>query len=147
MHHIPPSSGPRGGLSHASLAVILAALVTGCGSSTPLAPSAQPIHASGQGAAHSTDGSTARGTSSSGGASSGTTSAAAVTIALARCMRSHGVPRFPNPNSRTGLFAPGSGVDPGSAAFQSALNGPCRSVAPQAWLSSGPTSGTVGGGS
>jgi hypothetical protein len=60
-------------------------------------------------------------------------------LALARCMRAHGVPGFPDPGGRVG---PGSGADPASPAFQSAINGPCRSVAPAAWVSSGQVSGS-----
>jgi hypothetical protein len=70
-----------------------------------------------------------------------------VTIAFARCMRSHGVPNFPNPTGRSGLLGPSSGADLGSPRFQSALNGPCRSLAPPAWVSSGPVSIAGGGGS
>ncbi|HLK00184.1 MAG TPA: hypothetical protein VKU39_09785 [Streptosporangiaceae bacterium] len=58
--------------------------------------------------------------------------------AFARCMRAHGVPKFPDPGGQLG---PGSGADPASAAFQAALNGPCRSLAPPAWVSSGQVSG------
>jgi hypothetical protein len=66
--------------------------------------------------------------------------ATAVTFSLqfAQCMRAHGVPKFPDPqDAKAGWLAPGSGVDPGSAEFQGAINGPCRSLAPAAWLSNG----------
>ena len=59
--------------------------------------------------------------------------------ALARCMRAHGVPKFPDPGGQLG---PGSGADPASPVFQAAINGPCRSVAPAAWVSSGQVSGS-----
>jgi hypothetical protein len=63
------------------------------------------------------------------------------TAAFARCMRAHGVPNFPDPNGRSGQLGPDSGVDPGSPAYLAALNGPCRSLAPPAWLdSTGPGS-------
>jgi hypothetical protein len=49
-------------------------------------------------------------------------------VAMAVCMRSHGVPNFPDPTVRTGpmggvgiqLGPPGGSVDPGSPAFQAA---------------------------
>ena len=61
---------------------------------------------------------------------SGSRSTSSYTAGFARCMRANGVPSFPDPNA---------------PAFQSALNGPCRSLAPQSWLASGPV--TNGGGS
>jgi len=60
-----------------------------------------------------------------------------LSLAFARCMRAHGVPKFPDPGGHLG---PGSGADPASQAFQDAVNGPCRPLAPQAWLSSGQVS-------
>ena len=67
---------------------------------------------------------------------------------FARCMREHGVPNFPDPNGQAGQLAPNSGIDPASPKFQSALNGPCKSLAPAAWLASdsGPDSLPGGGG-
>jgi hypothetical protein len=48
----------------------------------------------------------------------------ATAIKFARCMRSHGVPNFPDPQVVSGhmtmQFSPGSGIDPNSPAFQSA---------------------------
>lgn len=50
-------------------------------------------------------------------------------LAMARCMRSHGVPNFPDPIVETGpgghgigirIGGPGSGLDPSSPAFQAA---------------------------
>lgn len=42
-------------------------------------------------------------------------------LAFARCMRSHGVPNFPDPTPGHGVqIGAGSGVDPSSPAFQSA---------------------------
>jgi hypothetical protein len=66
-------------------------------------------------------------------------------IAFAQCMRAHGVPNFPDPNGHGGQLGPASGIDPTAPAFQSAINGRCRSVAPPAWVSSGAASS--GGGS
>ena len=53
---------------------------------------------------------------------------------FAECMRAHGVSNLPDPN---GSAVP-SGVDPASPAYQAALNGPCKSLAPPGWVSSGP---------
>lgn len=64
------------------------------------------------------------------------------TAAFARCMRAHGVPKFPDPGKYDdGTFGPGGPVDPGSAAYLAAINGPCRPLAPAAWVSSGQVSG------
>lgn len=41
-------------------------------------------------------------------------------VAFARCMRSHGVSTFPDPNSQGQFALLGSGIDPSSARFQSA---------------------------
>jgi hypothetical protein len=50
-------------------------------------------------------------------------------FAMSRCMRSHGVPNFPDPTFQTGpgggvgigiRLSPGSGIDPSSPAFQAA---------------------------
>jgi hypothetical protein len=55
-------------------------------------------------------------------------------LAFARCMRSHGLPRFPDPlasaprasgpiiSLRGMMFKPGQGMDPGSPAFQHAAS-------------------------
>lgn len=67
------------------------------------------------------------------------------TTEFARCMREHGVPNFPDPNGTAGQLGPNSGIDPTSAAFQSALNGPCKPLAPTAWLSSDSGPGSVAG--
>jgi hypothetical protein len=69
-------------------------------------------------------------------------------VDFAKCMRAHGVPNFPDPNGRPGQLGPNSGIDPGSAQFQTAVNGPCRSLAPPQWLDSGSDSGpnSVSGG-
>jgi hypothetical protein len=68
------------------------------------------------------------------------------TAGFARCMRAHGVPRFPDPNGTPGQLGPDSGVDLASAQFQAAVNGPCRSLAPPAWVSTGPDTIPGGGG-
>lgn len=71
---------------------------------------------------------------SAGSSQSGSTSG---TDAFSACMRSHGVPNFPDPNSKGQFtYSPGSGIDPTSPQFQSAEKA-CESVAP-----SGPSSGS-----
>ncbi len=68
---------------------------------------------------------------------SGQRTAGSFSLAFARCMRAHGVPDFPDPNGQTGQLGPGSGIDPDLPQFQSALNGPCESLAPPGWVGSG----------
>jgi hypothetical protein len=67
------------------------------------------------------------------------------TVDFAKCMRANGVPNFPDPNGQAGQLGPDSGIDPNSPQFQSALTGPCKSLAPPAWLNSGPDSVPGGG--
>jgi len=55
---------------------------------------------------------------------------------FASCMRSHGVPNFPDPNSQGSLtFGPGSGIDPNSPKFQAAQR-TCQKVLPNGGLPS-----------
>ncbi len=61
--------------------------------------------------------------------SSGTRSTSGITVAFAKCMRSHGVPNFPNPTGNGPVFGPGSGIDPTSPQFQHGLQA-CKSLAP-----------------
>ena len=79
------------------------------------------------------------------GSQSGNTTTGSFSVAFAECMRAHGVAKFPNPNRSPNQLSPDSGVDPASSAYQAALNGPCQSLAPAGWVSSGPVSN--GGGS
>jgi hypothetical protein len=70
---------------------------------------------------------------SSEAASSGGPQSPAVASAFlkfANCMRSHGVPNFPDPGSGRGIdISPGSGIDPASPAYQSAQSG-CKKLLP-----------------
>jgi hypothetical protein len=53
-------------------------------------------------------------------------------IAFSACMRSHGVPKFPDPNSQGGIQiagGPGSGLDPNSPQFQAAQRA-CQKLMP-----------------
>jgi len=74
---------------------------------------------------------------SAGSGGSGQQSSGSFSLAFAKCMRAHGVPSFPDPDGQGGQLGPSSGIDPSSPQFQSALNGPCASLAPPAWVSSG----------
>jgi hypothetical protein len=53
-------------------------------------------------------------------------------------MRANGVPNFPDPTGEPGQLGPDSGVDPGAPEYLAAINGPCRELAPPAWVDSGP---------
>lgn len=72
-----------------------------------------------------------------GATGTGTAAAAASTrpqaVAFSRCMRSHGVPKFPDPApGGAGIhiaIGPGSGIDPQSPAFQAAQQA-CRHLLP-----------------
>ena len=77
-------------------------------------------------------------TRSGSGSQSGNTTTGSYSVAFAECMRAHGVPKFPNPNGNGNQLGPASGVNPASSAYQAALNGPCQSLAPAGWVSSGP---------
>jgi hypothetical protein len=90
------------------------------------------------GAAHSSVGFTPEVVQPSGNQTEGDS----YSVDFAKCMRAHGVTSFPDPG---GLGPLASGVDPTSSTFQAALNGPCRPLAPPAWVSSGPM--IPGGGS
>jgi hypothetical protein len=65
------------------------------------------------------------GTSAGSGASPSATSTSAKLLAYAQCMRSHGVPNFPDPSSNGAFNA--SGINLHSAQVQSAQNA-CRSL-------------------
>jgi hypothetical protein len=72
-----------------------------------------------------------------GSGGSGQRASGSFSLAFARCMRAHGVPDFPDPSGQAGQLGPGSGIDPDSPQFQSALNGPCKLLAPAGWAGSG----------
>jgi hypothetical protein len=103
-------------------------------------------HKGGTGGADGTGGAHSGDTSKTGakGGSGPNRSVGTFSLEFARCMRANGVPNFPDPNGRGGQLGPDSGIDPASAAFQSAVNGPCRSLAPAEWVSDGPGSAPTG---
>ncbi len=70
-------------------------------------------------------------------AGSGAGSPLAEAVAYSQCLRSHGVPNFPDPvqTPSGGYGYRTAGIDPNSAAFQAALQG-CRAL-PSPWNSTG----------
>ena len=103
-------------------AVALGASVTACssGSTTPAVDS-QPTTTAGSGA----------------GSSSAEASALAEAVTYSQCIRSHGVPNFPDPVQTPdgGYGYRTNGIDPSSSAFQGALQA-CKSL-PSPWNSTG----------
>jgi hypothetical protein len=80
------------------------------------------------------------GSPTSAPASSGTSPSgpASSADAFSACMRSHGLPNFPDPNNKGQfLYSPGSGIDPSSPQFQSAEKA-CESKAPTGPISGSP---------
>lgn len=121
---------PRARLLTAAL--LSGVLVAGCGSSSPspsVAQLAGTTAASAGGA--STPGST--GAAGGGAASSGPSSPSALAsdaLAYAKCMRSSGVPSFPDPSAGGGfLFHTRAGMNSSSPAFKAA-QAKCRHVMP-----------------
>jgi hypothetical protein len=108
----------------AAAAVALGVTVAGCsgGSTVPTAGS-QPTASSTSTAARA------------GGSSSSGTSALAQAVAYSQCIRSHGVPNFPDPvRTPSGGYGYRTvGIDPNSAAFQGALQA-CKAL-PSPWNS------------
>jgi hypothetical protein len=74
-----------------------------------------------------------------GGSGSSSNSNTQQVIKFANCMRSHGVTKFPEPNSQgRELITSGSGIDPNSPQYQSAMQA-CRHLLPNG--GSGATAG------
>jgi hypothetical protein len=116
-----PSRSLRRAIAGLALAALasLALVAAGCGGSS--AP----------GVAQAPTSTTTTQPSQSGGSESG--SAKGNPAAFSACMRSHGVPKFPDPDStgRIPLRAgPGTGIDPESSQFKAAANA-CRKLAPE----------------
>lgn len=92
-----------------------AALVVGACGASP----------SGLGVAHigTTTSTVAQAPGGASGTGSPSSDKRAIALAYSRCMRSHGVPNFPDPSAGGGISiqgGPGSGLDPRSPAFKSA---------------------------
>ncbi|MDA8043827.1 MAG: hypothetical protein M0Z30_01100 [Actinomycetota bacterium] len=113
-------------LSHLGAAAALALGVTAAGcsaiSSSPTVPAA---------------GSQSTATAAPGGSSSAGPTALADAVAYSQCVRSHGVPNFPDPvqTPSGGYGYRTAGIDPNSAAFQGAVQA-CKAL-PSPWNSTG----------
>ncbi|MGB9111524.1 MAG: hypothetical protein WCF24_02225 [Acidimicrobiales bacterium] len=110
------------GLALAAVAVLLAA----CGSGSA-APGVASLKHSSSTSSPKTPGtiktSAGGGASGTAGASAGTMGMGGATLQFSVCMRSHGYPKFPDPNGQGQISV--SGINPSSSAFQSAQNA-CR---------------------
>lgn len=122
-HPQPPPSSPRRPRP-ALLALATLALAAACGGA-----------ASGSSGVASLGSTTTTAKESSAGSSAGSQSKADAALKYSQCMRSHGVPNFPDP-SISGDKAtiqikgsPGSGLDPNSPQFQAAQSA-CRGLLP-----------------
>lgn len=136
MQQTVPSTATAHGQDRARVrrTVLMLAASAGLALSTAACGGASPNPAASASASGAGGNVTAGGAGSGG---SGERTAGNFSLAFARCMRAHGVPDFPDPNGHAGQLGPGSGIDPGSPQFQSALNGPCQSLAPPGWVGSG----------
>jgi hypothetical protein len=125
---------PRMASSAGAVLVAILLIAAGCG-----AGSAQPDRANMRANSNNDDNSVNTGASAPPGGQGRTVSS--FTVLFAQCMRANGVPNFPDPNGQPGQLGPNSGIDPTSEKFQLAINGPCESLAPPAWVDSGSGSG------
>ncbi len=115
-------AGTLGALALAAVAVLLA----GCGGSSPSTGSVAHLPTSTGSATATGDGAPSR----------RSRSPEAAALAFASCMRSHGLPNFPDPTAGGGfVFRRGAGVDPSSPAFKAAQS-KCKKFQPE-----GPGSG------
>jgi hypothetical protein len=113
------------------LAIPLVAVVAaGCGSGSSL-PGVASL-----GGTHTTTAGAPAGNAEAGGLSSGSGGQGSLALnttnglKFAECMRAHGVPNFPDPNSQGAIqVGPSSGIDKGSPKFQAALQA-CQKVLP-----------------
>jgi hypothetical protein len=132
--------GPAGSRWRAIPAAIVVSgfvlLAVGC-SGGPAQPDPKPTSSARGRPAESGPGGSGQVSSQNRGGNQGTQTSGSYSVAFARCMRAHGIPDFPDPNGSSGQLGPASGIDPTSPEFQTALNGPCKSLAPPGWLGSG----------
>ncbi len=105
-------------------ALLSGVLVVGCGGSSPSPTVARLAGTTSSGSAGGASAPGANAAAGGGAASSGTPSPSALesdALAYARCMRSSGVPNFPDPTDGGGfLFHASAGIDPSSPAFKAA---------------------------
>ena len=120
-----PRPRPAPGARLIAALVVAAAVVAGITTACSSPSSSSPSRASGQ--------------------ASGQASPSGDPVAFSACMRSHGVPHFPDPTANGGLsiqVQPGSGVDPNSQAYQAAFRS-CRSLLPAGKAAGGSISPAV----
>jgi len=97
-----------------AVALLSGVLVTGCGGSSPSATVARLGGARAPGStAAATDGAASSGSPSPSGLDSDA-------LGYAKCMRSNGVPNFPDPSGSGGVFHLATGTNPASPAFKAA---------------------------
>ncbi len=145
---IPPKrlTRARRARTLAAAALVNGVLVAGCGGGGPASPTVaavnsttSPTSSAVSAGAATTSGSRTATTpasstaSSDGAADSGPSTPAALASAalvFSQCMRSNGVPNFPDPQAGGGfLFQRGAGIDPSSAVFKAA-QAKCRKLLP-----------------
>ncbi len=126
----PPTSTVRVTLGATALASAAVA-IAGCGGS------------SNPDVAHLSSGRGSASASSEGGGASppSTASPEQAGVAFAKCMRSHGLPTFPDPSAGGGLFRVGAGINPSSPAFKTA-QAKCQKLMPGGGIGSGPPPST-----
>jgi hypothetical protein len=124
--HTKRLTPPRTHLPTAAALLSVALAVAGCGGS------------SNPGVAHLSSGKGASSASSEGSGSSpeGPANPQQAILAYAKCMRSNGVPNFPDPTA-SGLFRVGAGMDRSSPAFRAA-QAKCHKLMPGGGIGSGP---------
>jgi hypothetical protein len=125
---------PRARLLSATALLSVASAIAGCGGSP--SPSNTIAHLPSEKdtspASHESNGSTPESTASPEQAG----------LAFAKCMRSNGVPNFPDPTAGGGfLFHTGAGIDPSSPAFEAA-QAKCRKLLPSGGAPPGPGAST-----
>ncbi|MGH2854580.1 MAG: hypothetical protein ACRDLF_10390 [Solirubrobacteraceae bacterium] len=119
-------SRTRENLSVVALATV-AVLLAGCGGGS----------SSNGGIAHLGTAARSSATAGEGAASPGSGSPEAALLAFAKCMRSHGLPNFPDPSGGGFSFRRGAGIDPFSPAFK-AGQAKCKKFQPSGGPGSGP---------
>ena len=107
----------RAGVRAAAIAAGAVVLLAGCGGTSSSSTGAGSTSPASSGASGGDNG------------RSGSPTLQADTLKFSRCMRSHGVPNFPDPKNGGGLSLVGTGVNRNSPAFKSASQA-CQSLMP-----------------